>query len=87
MAVNCKTPGLRIDWSVSGSWLYATLVHEATNAPARGFTSGPIEGGKRRFAAKVDECVGHVDWTRPAADIVADAAAKNAIYSIPYDCR
>ena len=89
MTIDCKTAGLSIEWHVSkfGGRLYATLMHKSTGTFIRKFTSMPIEGGKRKFAAKVDDCVGHLDWMRSTDELVADMTLRDAVYSIPYNCR
>lgn len=82
------TPGLHIEWQRVGSGnLYATLLHKPTGAIIRKFTHDVILGGKRRFAATVTERTSGIDWLRSAEDLVADRAARDAVYSIPYDCR
>lgn len=88
MTVNCKTPGLTIEWGASGSFLYANVAHQSSGLYVRKFTSKPIEGGKRRFAAKVDAALSGIDWTRSPEELAKDAEAiKGAVYAIPYGCR
>jgi hypothetical protein len=87
MAINCKTPGLHIEWlGING--LYAYVVHTASNKRVKALTSKPIEGGKRRFAAAVDAALGDIDWNRTEAELVADAAnIITKVQKISYDCR
>ena len=81
-AVTLKTPGLHIDWIESGGHLFAKIVHTGSGLVVRSFNSHPIEGGKHKFAAQVDEALKGIDWTRRAKTISADKEAWDAIWSI-----
>lgn len=79
-----KTPGLSIRWNMIGGSLYADVIHVDSGLPVRRFNKDQIEGGKHRFAARVDAAVSAFDWTRPALEISRDDAAYRALWSIRY---